>query len=111
MSVGELLIDKMSQSFKVLVIELDVIMTGPLKRRNANYYINRKKINIIVELNLKPWKHNQAKYIYLTSTQRGSTARGHFSYIASPCEKSITSSSVPCITRTGEEIFGTLSML
>ena len=49
--------------------------------------------------------------IYLTSTQRGSTALGHFSYIASPCEKSITSSSVPCITRTGDEIFGTLSML
>ena len=48
---------------------------------------------------------------YLTSTQRGSTALGHFSYIASPCEKSITSSSVPCITRTGDEIFGTLSML
>lgn len=45
------------------------------------------------------------------STQRGSTARGHRSYIARPWEKSITSSSVPWITNTGEVTLDILSML
>lgn len=45
------------------------------------------------------------------STQSGSTARGHRSYIARPWEKSITSSSVPWITSTGEVTLDILSML
>ena len=45
------------------------------------------------------------------STQRGSTARGHRSYMARPWEKSITSSSVPWITNTGEVTLDILSML
>ncbi len=45
------------------------------------------------------------------STHNGSTVRGHRSWMARPWEKSITSSSVPWITRTGELILGTLSIL
>lgn len=45
------------------------------------------------------------------STHSGSTAFEHFSWMLSPCEKSITSSSVPWITNTGDVIFDTLSML
>lgn len=45
------------------------------------------------------------------STQRGSTARGHRSYMARPWEKSITSSSVPWMTSTGEVTLEILSML
>ena len=45
------------------------------------------------------------------STHSGSTARGQRSYMARPWEKSITSSSVPCMTRTGDVIFDTLSIL
>ena len=46
-----------------------------------------------------------------TSTHKGSTAFGHLSWMARPWEKSITSSSVPWITSTGDVTFETLSML
>lgn len=45
------------------------------------------------------------------STQSGSTGRWQRSYKASPWEKSITSSSVPWITSTGEVTLEILSML
>lgn len=45
------------------------------------------------------------------STHNGSTALGHRWWIIWPCEKSMTSSSVPWITKTTEVIFSTLSML
>lgn len=47
----------------------------------------------------------------LPSTHNGSTGRRHRSYIASPWEKSITSSSVPCMTNTGAETLLIFSIL
>lgn len=58
--------------------------------------------------------HRKEKQTYSkwnTSTHKGSTALGHLSWIARPWEKSITSSSVPWITSTGDVTFETLSML
>ena len=50
------------------------------------------------------------KICLFTSTQSGSTALGHLSWMAMPCEKSMTSSSVPWMTSTGDVTFDTLSM-
>jgi len=47
----------------------------------------------------------------VTSTHKGSTAFWHLSWIAIPWEKSITSSSVPWMTSTGDVTLDTLSIL
>lgn len=51
------------------------------------------------------------KFKRITSTHKGSTALGHLSWMAMPWEKSITSSSVPWMTRTGDVTLETLSIL
>lgn len=80
-----------------MIVQFYVIVSGSLKleaKRSINIGI---KILVILKK--------------LTSTHKGSTAFEHFSWMLRPCEKSITSSSVPWITNTGEVIFDTLSML
>jgi len=59
----------------------------------------------------KYWPYNSTSLCPAPSTHKGSTVMGVRSYISSPWEKSITSSSVPCITITREVIFSTFSML
>lgn len=67
----------------------------PMKRRRRSRY----------------WLYNSTSLCPAPSTHRGSTAFGQRSNRAKPCEKSITSSSVPWMMSTGEVIFDTFSML
>lgn len=57
------------------------------------------------------WAYSSMSLWPAPSTHRGSTARGQRSYMARPWEKSMTSSSVPWITSTGDATLDTLSML
>lgn len=72
-----------------------VVSSWPMKRRRRSRY----------------WLQSSMSLWPAPSTHSGSTALGQRSNRARPCEKSITSSSVPWMISTGDVIFDTFSML
>jgi len=82
---------------------------GPRVRRSPQDVGSSKEMNCL-SLS-KYWAYSSMSLCPAPSTHSGSTARGQRSYMARPWEKSMTSSSVPWITSTGDATLDILSML